>query len=60
MPAKSQAQFRLMKAAEYNPKFAKKIGIKPSVAAEYTESNVGKKAYKKLPDKKCGGGKVSW
>ena len=49
-----------MKAAEYNPKFAKKIGIKPSVAAEYTESNVGKKAYKKLPDKKCGGGKVSW
>jgi hypothetical protein len=49
-----------MKAAETNPKVAKKVGIKPSVAAEYTESNVGKKAYKKLPAKKCGGGKVGW
>ncbi len=47
MPAKSKAQFRLMKAAEYNPKFAKKVGIKPSVAAEFTESNVGKKSYAK-------------
>jgi len=26
MPAKSKAQYRLMKAAEYNPKFAKKVG----------------------------------
>jgi hypothetical protein len=58
MPATSKAQFRLMKAAEHNPKIAKKVGIKPSVAAEYTESNVGKKAYKKLPTKKCGGGKM--
>lgn len=59
MPAKSQAQFRLMKAAENNPKFAKKVGIKPSVAKEYTESNVGKKAYAKLPVKKATGGGVS-
>lgn len=51
MPAKSQAQFRLMKAAENNPKFAKKVGIKPSVAKEFTEGNVDKKAYSKLPER---------
>ena len=56
MPATSKAQFRLMKAAEHNPKFAKKVGIKPSVAAEYTESNVGKKSYGKLPVHKAEGG----
>jgi hypothetical protein len=47
-----------MKAAEYNPKFAKKVGIKPSVAAEYTESNVGKKSYAKLPEAMKQGGVV--
>jgi hypothetical protein len=51
MPAKSQAQFRLMKAAENNPKFAKRVGISPSTAAEYTSSNTGKKAYSKLPER---------
>mgnify|MGYP003336072905 CR=1 FL=1 len=56
MPAKSQAQFRLMKAAEHNPKFAKKVGIRPDVAAEYTSSNTGKKAYGKLPEHKAAGG----
>jgi hypothetical protein len=56
MPAKSQSQFRLMKAAEHNPKFAKKVGISPSVAKEYTESNVGKKGYSKLPEKMAKGG----
>lgn len=56
MPAKSKAQFRLMKAAENNPSFAKKVGIKPSVAAEYTESNVKGKAYGKLPEKMKKGG----
>ena len=56
MPAKSQAQFRLMKAAENSPKFAKKVGIKPSVAAEFTQSNVGKKSYAKLPEKMAAGG----
>ena len=59
MPAKSKSQFRLMKAAEYNPKFAKKVGIKPSVAAEFTEANVSKKAYAKLPEKMKKGGDVS-
>lgn len=56
MPAKSQAQFRLMKAAENNPKFAKKVGIRPDVAAEFTDSNKGKKAYGKLPEKMASGG----
>jgi hypothetical protein len=56
MPAKSQAQFRFMKTAENNPKFAKKAGIRPDVAAEYTESNKGKKAYSKLPAEMAGGG----
>jgi len=59
MPAKSKAQFRFMKAAEADPRFAKRVGIKPSVAKEYTESNVAKKAYKKLPEKKAKGGNVS-
>ena len=52
MPAKSKSQFRLMKAVEHNPKIAKKVGISPDVAAEYTESNVGKKSYGKLPEVK--------
>lgn len=56
MPAKTKAQFRLMKAAENNPAFAKKVGIKPSVAKEFIESNVGKKGYGKLPDRMKDGG----
>ena len=59
MPAKSKAQFRLMKAVEHSPKIADKIGMTSGQAAEYTESNKGKKAYKKLPAHKCGGGKMS-
>jgi hypothetical protein len=45
-----------MKAAENNPSFAKKVGIKPSVASEFTQSNVGKKAYGKLPERMKDGG----
>lgn len=56
MPAKSKAQFRLMKAVEHNPKIAKKVGMSSSQAAEYTSSNVGKKAYAKLPESKAKGG----
>jgi hypothetical protein len=59
MPAKSKDQFRLMKAAEHNPKLAKRVGISSDVAAEYTQSNVGKKAYGKLPDAMKKGGDVS-
>jgi hypothetical protein len=54
MPAKSKAQFRFMKAAETDPKFAKRVGITPSVAKEYTEGNVGKRSYKSLPMKDGG------
>lgn len=56
MPAKSQSQFRLMKAAENNPKFAKKVGISPDIAGEFTEMNKGKKAYDKLPERMKKGG----
>lgn len=37
MPAKSKAQWKFMQAAKHNPKFAKKAGIKPSVAAEFVK-----------------------
>ena len=40
-----------MEAASHNPKFAKKVGIKPEVAAEYTKENVGKKRYSKLKER---------
>lgn len=56
MPASSKSQFRLMKAAENNPAFAKKVGISKSTAAEFTSSNTGKKAYAKLPEQKAKGG----
>ena len=36
MPAKSKAQAKLMNAAAHNPSFAKKVGIKPSVAKDFT------------------------
>lgn len=56
MPAKSKAQFRLMKAIEHNPGLAKKIGMSQSKAAEYTSSNVKGKSYAKLPTRKAEGG----
>lgn len=45
-----------MKAAENNPKFAKKVGISPDIAGEFTEMNKGKKAYDKLPERMKKGG----
>jgi hypothetical protein len=56
MPAKSKSQFRLMKAIENDPKVAKKVGMSQSAAKEYTSSNIGKKAYSKLPEAKADGG----
>lgn len=35
MPSKSKKQSNLMRAAAHNPEFAKKAGIKPSVAKEF-------------------------
>jgi hypothetical protein len=56
MPAKSKEQFRLMQAVAHNPSFAKKANIKPSVGAEYTKSNTGRKSYEKLPEQLKKGG----
>jgi hypothetical protein len=38
MPAKSQAQYRLMQAAAHNPEVAKKTGIPQSTAKEFAQS----------------------
>jgi hypothetical protein len=45
-----------MKAVASDPKVAKRVGISQSTASEYTESNVGKKSYGKLPDRMKDGG----
>lgn len=37
MPASSKAQFRLMAAAQHNPAFARKVGISPTKAADFTK-----------------------
>jgi hypothetical protein len=44
----SQAQFRTMAAAAHDPKFARKVGIKPSVAKEFNKADKGQ-SYKSLP-----------
>jgi hypothetical protein len=46
----SQAQFRTMAAAAHNPAFAKKVGIKQSVAREFNRADTGQN-YKSLPKK---------
>jgi len=46
----SQAQFRTMAAAAHNPAFAKKVGIKPSVAKEFHGAD-RKQSYRSLPKK---------
>jgi len=48
MPAVSEAQRRLMFAAANNPKVAKKVGIKRSVAKEFASADRGGK----LPERK--------
>lgn len=55
MPAKSQAQNRLMQAAAHNPKVAQKAGIPQHVAKEFASST---KSTKGLPEHtKQGSGK---
>jgi hypothetical protein len=44
----SQAQFRTMAAAAHNPAFARKVGIKQSVAKEFNKADKGQ-SYKSLP-----------
>ena len=46
----SQAQFRTMAAAAHNPEFARKVGIKQSVAREFNKADKGQ-SYKSLPKK---------
>ena len=46
----SQAQFRTMAAAAHNPAFARKVGIKQSVAREFNKADRGQ-SYKSLPKK---------
>jgi len=52
MPAVSQKQFKFFKMLENNPKKAKKKGISPAKAKEYTSHNKGAMAFKNLPSKK--------
>lgn len=48
MPAKSEAQRRLMQAAARDPKVAKKTGVPQKVAREYVAADKGGK----LPTRK--------
>lgn len=41
MPSKSAKQARTMAAAAHNPKFAKKMGIPPSVAKDFNKADKG-------------------
>ena len=43
MPSKSKAQHNLMAAVAHSPAFAKKVGIKKSVGAEFIAADKGKK-----------------
>lgn len=43
MPSKTPKMARTMAAAAHNPKFARKMGIKQSVAREFNEADTGTK-----------------
>jgi len=45
MPSKSAKQHKLMEAVAHNPKFAKKVGIKPSVGQDFVAADAAKKLY---------------
>ena len=46
MPAKSEAQNRLMDAAAHSPAFAKKVGVPSKVAKDFSEASIGMKFKK--------------
>jgi hypothetical protein len=50
VPAKSVKQAKLMYAVQNNPEVAKKTGISPEVAHEFTEG-MTKKRWSKLKEK---------
>jgi hypothetical protein len=52
MPSKSAKQARTMRAAAHDPKFAKKVGIPPSVAKDFVDADMKKKA-RKGPRHRC-------
>jgi hypothetical protein len=52
IPVKSQRQFKFMQMMAHNPEKAKKKGMTPAAAKEYTSHNKGSMAYKNLPTKK--------
>jgi hypothetical protein len=52
MPATSKSQFRFLQMMAHNPEKAKKKGMTPAAAKEYTSHNKGSMAYKNLPTKK--------
>jgi hypothetical protein len=39
MPSKSPKQARMMAAAAHDPKFAKKVGVPPTVAKEFNKAD---------------------
>jgi hypothetical protein len=47
MPSKSKAQKKFMAAAAHSPSFAKKAGIKQSVAKEFNRADAKKGRKKK-------------
>jgi len=52
MPSKSSKQARMMAAAAHDPAFAKKVGIKQSVAKDFNRADAGTGIIK--PKKKRG------
>lgn len=59
MPSVSKKQARFMAAAAHNPKFAKRVGIKSSVAKDFNQADVGTGILKgKRPIKKALGGQI--
>lgn len=47
VPSKSAAQAKLMRAAAHDKEFAKKVGIRQSIAREFVEADKRKKKGKK-------------
>lgn len=53
MPAKSEAQYRLMQAAKHDPDVRKRTGISMKVASEFTQSKPDD-----LPERKAKSGAI--
>lgn len=51
MPSTSEKQKRFMAAAAHNPEFAKKAGIKQSVAKEFNDADQAKAGKTSMKEK---------